>query len=57
MKNDYTAMASTKINAPAEVVWNALVNPEAIMSAGAKRSPRVWTRVSTWPASKTRCAV
>lgn len=30
MKNDYTAMASTKINAPTEVVWNALVNPDAI---------------------------
>lgn len=30
MRDDLIARASTIINAPREVVWNALVNPEAI---------------------------
>lgn len=29
MLEDFTAVASTEINAPAEVVWDALLNPEA----------------------------
>ncbi len=29
MFDDFTAVASTRINAPAEVVWDALLNPEA----------------------------
>jgi uncharacterized protein YndB with AHSA1/START domain len=30
MHEDYTAVASIRIYAPAEVVWNALLNPDAI---------------------------
>jgi uncharacterized protein YndB with AHSA1/START domain len=30
MSDDFTATASTRIDAPAEVVWDALLNPEAI---------------------------
>lgn len=30
MSDDFTAVASTKINAPAEVVWDAFLNPEAV---------------------------
>lgn len=29
MFDDFTAVASTRINAPTEVVWDALLNPEA----------------------------
>ena len=30
MSDDFTAVASTKISAPAEVVWDALLNPDAV---------------------------
>jgi uncharacterized protein YndB with AHSA1/START domain len=30
MSDDSTAVASTRINAPTEVVWDALLNPDAI---------------------------
>ncbi len=29
MHDEYTAVASTRINAPTEVIWDALMNPEA----------------------------
>lgn len=30
MSDEFTAVASTTINAPAEVVWDAFLNPEAV---------------------------
>ena len=30
MSDDFTAVASTSISAPAEVVWDAFLNPEAV---------------------------
>lgn len=30
MNDDFTAVASTSISAPAEVVWDAFLNPEAV---------------------------